>query len=64
MKITIEIGDKNARLIGKFLFGLGGFFVLMALISVVTIPSIVFPLIFIVFGGILMFSGFFLMVKK
>ncbi|PKP59226.1 MAG: hypothetical protein CVT88_06000 [Candidatus Altiarchaeales archaeon HGW-Altiarchaeales-1] len=63
MKITVEIGDKNAKLIGKFLFALGGFFVLMALMSVAT-TSLIFPsLILSVLGGILLLSGLFLMMK-
>ncbi|NCN65224.1 MAG: hypothetical protein GW779_02145 [Candidatus Altiarchaeum hamiconexum] len=63
MKITVEAGDKNARLIGKILFVLGGFFILMALMSVAT-TSLIFPsFILTVIGGILLLSGLFLMMK-
>ncbi len=63
MKITVEIGDNNARLIGKFLFVLGGFFILMALLSVAT-TTLLFPsFILTVIGGIMLLSGLFLMMK-
>ncbi len=63
MKITVEIGDNNARLIGKFLFVFGGFFILMALLSVAT-TTLLFPsFILTVIGGIMLLLGLFLMMK-
>ncbi len=63
MKIIVEVGDKNARLIGKFLFVLGGFFILMALMSVATTSLIFSSFILTVIGGIMLLSGLFLMMK-